>query len=362
MRKSKGLDVFVALAALHTGAALAQSSVTLYGSVDAGLSYVNNVQGHSLWSAEQGNTQPDRWGLRGVEDLGGGVSTVFQLENGFSTITGQMVRSGYMFNRQAYIGLTSNRLGTLTMGHQTPLSYDWLGPLNTAYLAASYIAFHPGNIDELSNTSVDQVDNNVRYVSPTVYGFQLATQFAFGNTTNFATGRNYGFGLRYVSGSFKATITYASENNRTFSIGSNLGIASFQGVSGSSSYVADNVKNFGAGASYEVGPFLLHALYTHVDLRRLSFSDTYQAYDAGGNYMSSPFNSVVFGAYTATLGGRRWTQATLGDIYLLSKSTQLYVNVAYQRASGGANAFIYGGGLSSTPSQVAMRIGIHHSF
>lgn len=352
---------FVAMTSFHAGLAMAQSSVTLYGSLDAGLSYINNVGGHAQWAAEQGNSQPDRWGFLGTEDLGGGMSVIFRLENGFSTLTGQVIRTGYMFNRQAYVGVASKTFGTFTAGHQTPFSYEWLGPLNTAVLASSYITFHPGNVDELSNTSADQIDNNVRYVSPVLYGFQFAAQFAFGNTSNFATSRNYGFALRYANQALKVAVTYADENNRTMSVNT-LGVYPFQGVTGSNTYVADKVKNFGVGASYQVGAFLFHALYTHVRLERLSFADTYQAYDGGVNYATAPDNSIVFGAFTTTLSGHRWTQAMLGDIYSLSKSTQLYANVAYQRATGNTDAFVYGGGLSSTPNQVAARIGIHHSF
>ena len=54
-----------------TTGAWAQSSVTLYGSLDAGIAYISNAGGSSKWIEEQGNMQPDRWGLKGVEDLGG---------------------------------------------------------------------------------------------------------------------------------------------------------------------------------------------------------------------------------------------------------------------------------------------------
>ena len=85
-----------------TTGAWAQSSVTLYGSLDAGIAYISNVGGSSKWMMEQGNMQPDRWGLKGVEDLGGGLKAVFQLENGFYTNTGAFAKSGVLFNRQAF--------------------------------------------------------------------------------------------------------------------------------------------------------------------------------------------------------------------------------------------------------------------
>ncbi len=91
--------------------AVAQSSVTLYGSLDAGIAYVSNVGGHSKWMEEQGNMQPDRWGLLGTEDLGSSLRAVFKLENGFYTNTGNFAKSGTLtlFNRQAYVGSARTR-------------------------------------------------------------------------------------------------------------------------------------------------------------------------------------------------------------------------------------------------------------
>ena len=78
----------LALAALGTfaGVAHAQSSVTLYGIVDAGFAYNNNSGGQKLYATSAGNLQGDRWGLRGTEDLGGGLKALFVLENGFQRV------------------------------------------------------------------------------------------------------------------------------------------------------------------------------------------------------------------------------------------------------------------------------------
>ena len=168
--------------------AWAQSSVTLYGSLDAGVAYISNAGGSTKWIAEQGNMQPDRWGLKGVEDLGGGLHAVFQLENGFYTTTGAMASPGTLWNRQAYVGLSSDQIGTLTLGHQTPFNFDVLGPLSTGYLAASWYAFHPGNIDELADTSVVPFNNSVKFRSASFAGFTFGAMMGLGNTTNFSTG------------------------------------------------------------------------------------------------------------------------------------------------------------------------------
>ncbi|MFP3693597.1 porin, partial [Burkholderia sp. SIMBA_048] len=79
-------------------AAHAQSSVTLYGLIDAGLTYTNNQitgtgGGHSNWEMTSGAVQYSRWGLRGAEDLGAGLKAVFTLESGFNLNNGQFSSS-----------------------------------------------------------------------------------------------------------------------------------------------------------------------------------------------------------------------------------------------------------------------------
>lgn len=343
-----------------TTGAWAQSSVTLYGSLDAGVAYISNVSGHSKWMEEQGNMQPDRWGLRGVEDLGGGLKTVFQLENGFYTNTGAFAKANTLFNRQAFVGLSSDAFGTVTLGHQTPFSFDVLGPLSTAYLAASWYAFHPGNIDELADTGVVPFDNSVKFRSASFGGFTLGAMMGLGNTTNFSTGKTISFALSYVNGPFKASATYANEHDRTPSIVT-TGIANFQGVA-AANYTASKVENMGAGASYQFGKLLVHGLYTRVKLESAGFSDTYQSYDVGANYQFTPYNSVAGGAATTTMAGHRWTQFEIGDIYALSKSTQLYVNALYERAGSNTDAAFFTAGVSSGRNQTIVLAGIHHSF
>ncbi|TDN62694.1 porin [Paraburkholderia sp. BL10I2N1] len=340
--------------------AWAQSSVTLYGSLDAGIAYVSNVGGSTKWMAENGNMQPDRWGLKGVEDLGGGLKAVFQLENGFSTTTGAFAVANTIFNRQAYVGLSSDQFGTLTFGRQTPFSFDVLGPLSTGYLAASWFAFHPGNIDQLADTGVVPYNNSGKYRSPSWYGVTFGAMMGLGNTTNFATGRTWSVALSYANGPLKAGATYSNENNRSPAIVT-TGITTFQGQP-AATYMADKVENMGAGLSYQFGNLLVHGLYTRVKLQSNGFSDTYQSYDAGANYQFTPANSVGGGAATTTLSGRRWTQFMIGDVYALSKSTQVYVNVLYQHANENAHAAFFTAGVSSGRNQTIVLTGIHHSF
>ncbi|MCA3847486.1 MAG: porin, partial [Burkholderia sp.] len=101
--------------ALIAGAAHAQSSVTLYGIIDEGLTYTSNlavagpngtVSGKPAWRMLGGVQQASRWGLRGVEDLGGGLAAVFTLENGFDPSTGKLGQGGLIFGKKAFVGLS----------------------------------------------------------------------------------------------------------------------------------------------------------------------------------------------------------------------------------------------------------------
>jgi predicted porin len=100
------------------GLAHAQSSVTLYGVVDAGFLYSNNIGGQKLYETSSGNVNGSHWGLRGFEDLGGGLKALFVLENGFNVFNSRLGQGGDEFSRQAFVGLSSTTLGAVTLGRQ----------------------------------------------------------------------------------------------------------------------------------------------------------------------------------------------------------------------------------------------------
>ena len=83
----------------------AQSSVTLYGLIDTGIVYTNNQGGSSVVQEQSSMLSNEVWGLRGSEDLGGGLRTIFRLENGFNIQNGKTTYAGTMFGRQAFVGL-----------------------------------------------------------------------------------------------------------------------------------------------------------------------------------------------------------------------------------------------------------------
>ncbi|WP_309491306.1 porin [Trinickia mobilis] len=347
-------------------AAYAQSNVTLYGSTDAGVGYVSNLHGSSTFIAEQGTFQADRWGLTGSEDLGGGRKTIFKLESGFSTINGSMSSAGVLFNRQAFVGLSDNELGTVTLGRMTDWHFEMLGPLSTGQALGDFSAFHPGNVDGLGNTVPVEWSSALKYRSPVWFGgLSIGAMYGFpGSTASSTAGRSFSFGANYANGPLTLAAAYSQYHDRTLNLGSGFGLTRFEGVNlaGGAPFVADSVTNLGLGGSYQLGRVLLHAVATQVRIERPGDVEHFRAVDAGANVQITPAEQIALGGWTATLNGQRWTQLTVANVYSLSKATQLYVDVMVERASSNAVADTLGIGASSTNRQTAILAGLHHFF
>jgi len=145
--KLKALTLGVALAFPMMVQAQSSTSVTLYGIVDTAIEYVNNVYdpvtGDTHSSTHFTNltsSVPSRWGLRGTEDLGNGLSAVFTLESGFATSSGTSGQGNRLFGRQAWVGLKGD-WGQVAFGRQYNMLFwanlggDIMGP-NSHGLAA----------------------------------------------------------------------------------------------------------------------------------------------------------------------------------------------------------------------------------
>lgn len=155
--------IVAALAGIPAIAAHAQSSVTLYGLIDAGITYTNNQGGHSAWQETSGSINGSRWGLRGTEDLGGGLKAIFTLENGFGINNGTLKQNGREFGRQAFVGLAHDGFGSLTLGRQYDSVVDYLGPLSltgTQYGGTEFA--HPFDNDNLNTRSGSTTPSNTR--------------------------------------------------------------------------------------------------------------------------------------------------------------------------------------------------------
>jgi GBP family porin len=369
----------LALAALgmFAGAAHAQSTVTLYGIVDIGILYTNNANaaGNSAWQMASGNESGSRWGLTGAEDLGGGTKAIFKLENGFNPNNGTLGQGGREFGRQAYVGLSNKSFGTFTLGRQYNAVQDYLAPLDVASTLTQY-ATHPYDNDNLNNTF--RTDNSVKYVSPTIGGFQAEGLYGFSNSTGFANNRSYSIGATYGMGPLNVAAAYAYVQNPNVAGGA---------VSGT--IPAVRVQQWGLGATYAFGPATIGLLYTGslysnfvgtpatattaaipgttAIANRAGGTIHFNNYEGSFRFQLTPALVLAVGeTYTgvrqAGVSGHFW-QTNLGADYNLSKRTDVYLTGIYQHATNNMNAAIdASAGTASGRAQTAVVAGIRHKF
>ena len=172
MKSQVAIAAAIALTGGIAGSATAQSSVTLYGNIDVSIGYQSNQtsvgstsNGHSVVKQNSGIWSGSRFGFKGNEDLGGGNSAQFVLEEGFNGDTGSQSVSGLMFNRQAFVGLANRELGTVTLGRQYTAYFSILAPYSPINWLTGFYGAHPGDIDSLDTNY--RVNNSVVYMSPT---------------------------------------------------------------------------------------------------------------------------------------------------------------------------------------------------
>lgn len=347
-------------------AAQAQSTVQLYGIVDDALTYVTNQNGKHAWAQTSGVGQSDRWGLRGVENLGGGWRAVFRLENGFTLNDGRFSQGGLEFGRQAFVGLASDRLGALTLGRQ----YDFMSPNLTQFAAGtltpSVFAFHLGDLDRLG---AERIDNSVRYLTPEIAGLQFGALYAFGGQPgNFVANSALAFGVTYVNGPFRAGAAYTGIHNFTtaFGIGATVLGTSLVG-SGPQGLLSpfrafDKLTVSGVGAGYQWGPAFLHGLFTLVKFSQNGASASLRTAEGGVKY-SVNYAFSIAGSYAySKLGQAHWNQVVGGIDYALSKRTDIYFNAVMLRASGGVRAQLFTLPAASSNSQTVVSLGVRHVF
>ncbi|TCF96444.1 porin [Paraburkholderia strydomiana] len=379
-------------AVAFSGVAHAQGSVTLYGVIDTGFIYVNTVNGKDdLFGMKTGTMSGNRWGLRGEEDLGGGLKAVFTLENGFNSATGALNQGGREFGRQAFVGLSSDRLGTIRLGRQYDPVVDTVQGLTAdAYIAST--AGTPGDVDNYDNSL--RVSNAIKYLSPVYAGLQFEALYAFGNNAG-ATGQGQAWGgaVSYKNGPLAAAAGYFYTNNP--STGRATTKASNWGVTSSSDSIFDGPINNGytsahsigilrAAAQYTVGAFVLGASYSNAQYNHDAFSafQSNEVYNAGSGFATYSVNPAwrLSGGYTYMHASgdtsATYHQVGLGTDYALSKRTDVYLIGSYQHASGTqatynsagqrvlqtAQASIGSFGYAGTSHQELLQVGLRHRF
>jgi general bacterial porin, GBP family len=366
--------------AFAAASAHAQSSVTLYGLVDAGIAYTNNVGGSGRVALASGNISGSRFGLKGAEDLGGGLKAIFLLENGFSVNNGQLGQNSRMFGRQAYVGLSSNTFGTLTMGRQYDDVVDFVSPLSATAGTFGDSGFaHPYDNDNLQHSV--RFNNSVKYTSLNYGGFKFGGMYAFSNSTDFAVSRAYSAAASYSFGSLTAAAGYLQTNGSgaktvsgtTSSFTNTAGAVDQAEVKGS--LTSDVQRTVAAGLNYGFGPAVVGFVYSHSQYQGTSAfglsngSVRFDNYEVNGMYNFTPaFKAGLSYAYTdAHLSGAtsygadpKWSQVNAIARYSLSKRTELYAEAMFQHATGNKNvAVMYNaGGSSSTGNQVMGAVGM----
>lgn len=361
----------------------AQSTVTLYGIIDEGLNYTNNTGGNHNFEMASGYAYGSRWGLKGNEDLGGGMNAIFALENGFNLGNGQAGQGGRMFGRQAYVGVSS-QYGALTMGRQYDSMVDYMAPTTANGNWAGYLFAHPYDNDNTDNSF--RVSNSVKYASPNLGGFKFGGVYGFSNAAGqFANNRLMSAGASYSGGAVTIGAAYMDINN--------VGIGSTGAVAANdASFFAGHERTFGAGINYKIGLATVGFAYDHTRLDNPTGNGylTPSAFPAGINVNSLTFDNFelnaqyyitptffVGGMYTYTRGHYdasngnshpNWNQFGLMADYNLSKRTDVYVQTVYQKVSGSTGTFLdqaYITGTdnsSSSNKQFVARVALRHLF
>jgi predicted porin len=368
----------LAVALMSAGAvAHAQSSVTLYGRLDAGIEYMSGLPGNngtgstSRWRQESGDWGTSLWGLKGVEDLGDGNKAVFQLEGAFSTATGSLGLSGSIFDRIANVGLANDTFGTVLLGRQLQIANgDW--------------DFDPFGQSNWSSASLvrgrnwEHTSNNISYQSPKIDGFDVYGQYGLSNSTDFnagvpgaATGRTDGAQVTYTNSLFQIRGIYDEIRDPLNGQLDNPFTAS---------------REYFVGANLFLGQFKVQAAYTAertsggviTPAGSPSAPTTADMEWGGVTYQATPAAALIAAVYHVNTnnGGGNATIYTVGGSYNLSKRTLFDIQIATVRNSSTANfgldannegpGGLTDGAFNENPvpghSQTGVYAGIQHSF
>ena len=213
----KSLAVLAVLGAFAGVSSAAE--VTLYGRVDAGLQYQHidqdeaNVDDDDNFAMKSGFTTGSRWGMKGTEDLGNGMTVGFVLENGFNVDDGSLGDSDRLFNRESQVFVRSNfgelsfgRVGQLNSGNGTYGLTGSISPFGTTW------GDYSGNSSNFMSGGA-RFDNTVTYKSPAFAGFTGYAQYAFkingqtaGREGSANADRYAALALRYQGGALEGII------------------------------------------------------------------------------------------------------------------------------------------------------------
>ncbi|MFG0673799.1 porin [Delftia sp. WSY_7] len=372
----KSLIALAVLAA--SGAAMAQSSVTLFGIVDTGVAYVNkNQAGDSVYGLGTSGSSTSRLGLRGTEDLGGGLKAGFWLEG---EIFGDTGGSGFDFKRRSTVSLSGN-FGEVRLGRDQVPTFQKLTryDLFSATGIGQFMGFRNwGNVAGSQSPTVGD-DNGIRannliaYYTPNFGGFNAGIGYAFDekNTVAVVNGNNVAGSAsnvgRYIGG-------YVAYDNGPLSV--SLGLAQQKTFLGGGTINAIAIPRVAAdrdeltlGASYNFGVAKLSGLIQQTKYKALGDSGKFNSYMLGA---SAPVGGVgevklQYALYDQKAIDSKAHQITLGYVHNLSKRTALYGNLAFLKNKDSSTLGlqakgVYNGAVAAGESQTGVQVGIRHAF
>jgi predicted porin len=278
----------VAVAAALPTFAQAQSSVTLFGILDASIEYSNTDANRAINAAtgavggadsgmrlNSGTQSGSRFGVRGVEDLGGGLKAIFTIEHRLNVDSGETAGGGFnngngaFWNGQAWVGLEGG-WGRLTMGRQyTPIFWALLPADFTGYgFYNNWAGFTGAGFSPISPQGPIRINNSVSYKTPTFGGLTVYATYAFGeNLTGvgksgdiMGIAAGWQLGGLYLAGGYHAIDATAGLENvmalsatyKFSSFGMSLGytIQDFVGGGDASTILLSGFANIGPGILY----------------------------------------------------------------------------------------------------------------
>jgi len=362
--------------------AQAQSSVTLYGELDNAIAYYNNGGHASLLEMQGADLTANQWGLKGKEDLGGGLHAIFNLENGFNIETGKLSQGGREFGKNAYVGLASESLGTIVFGRMLDPTVDLVQPLTADGYGPAFST--PGDADNNDNTF--RVQNAAKYTSPDYNGLQYELMYGLGGVAgSVASQQSTAAAVAYNHGNVSVAAGYVyAKNDGAGGVGT-----ADQTQNNSVTPLFGNVAFTGsrlisqAAAQYVFGQFTANVRYSNAQWKPgaafAAFNRT-ETFNTGATslaYLMTPWIQMDIGyTYTRSSGASSATYHTVaaGTEYFLSKRTTLYAIGAYSHARGttfseDGNSIVAAGGTvgdltssSSTPNQLAFMLGMTTKF
>jgi predicted porin len=388
--------IALAVAGLVSGAAFAQTNVTIYGVVDAGYVHASGQNGNTGGPANDvfnginsGVLGGSRIGFKGEEALGNGLKAVFTVEYG-TEIDGNygLGNTSALNTRQSFVGLSNAKLGTLTLGRQYAAGFYAMAKND---ILASSASAAPLNIltqatgMTIQAGSAGRINNSIAYTSPTWSGFSARALYGYGEQAASAGDGGNGTGNRgtfavggsYANGPMNVDLVYQTRqklNNRAAVAAApgSAGTAAVAGVIAGAVATEDAVNEWYIGGGYDFKVAKLVASYqTQNDKNGNSVQQADANVWALGVTVPVFGNGTIHAGYSklnwentrsATVANGDAQSWAAGYTHALSKRTTLYTTYTYVNND---NARIAAGNAAVRATDESHNIftaGMNHSF